>query len=234
MTSGQGNPDWQRRYNFSAAPLLQLTYPDNINSVSALIDSNGFEYLLVTTDSGTSATFDHVKIDWFQDKNASVQQGFTDYTISGGIFLVQKIPVTTRFFKIEVGPVGGVSGGHIVVTVYGTNADQENILTQQTAVPMLIENVTIGAGITRTDVVGGILGGRVMASVNDETNNKWVSTMEYYDWTTQTWKLFYVARGADRGQAWTEFINLPYAPCRFSVINIDTAAHAFDYSIVAP
>lgn len=234
MTNGIGNPDWQRRYSFSAVPLLELTYPDSLNSISNLIDSNGFQYLLVTTNSSGSNTLDHVKIDWFQDANASIAQGHTDYTIAGQTFIVQKVPVVTRYFKLEIGPVGGASGGSIVATVYATNTDQENLLTQNTAQPLFWNSVTIGAGLIQTNIISGMFGGRVSVSINDNSNNKWVAWLEYYDWTTQTWNIFYLVRGADRGQSWTEFVNLPYTPCRINVFNGDTVGQLFTYSVIAP
>lgn len=234
MTTGIGNPDWQRRYTFSAAPILKLTYPDNINSASGLTDSSGFEYLLVTTNTVGSNTFDHVKIDWFQDVSGLIQLGVTDYTVSGQGFFVQKIPVMTRYFKLEIGPVGGVAGGSIIATIYGTNADQENLLTQNTSIPMLYINQTIGAGTILTQAVLGIDGGRAMVNVWDMVNNKWFLTIDYYDFTTQTYRPFYAVNGPDVGVAFRGDVILPYAPTRVNLNNLDVAANGFMLSIVAP
>lgn len=234
MTGGIGNPDWQRRYATSAAPLLGLNYPDNINSISAISDSNGFEYLILTINMGASTVYAHVKVDWYQDASGAVFMGTTDFTVPPGSFVAQKVPTMTRFYKVEIGNVGGATGHTINLAVYGTNADQENLLTQNTAVPQFQFNGNIGAGIVQTNLISGIFGGRVCVAINDETNNKWVAFMEYYDWTTQAWTLFWVARGADVGQSATIYPNLPYAPIRFNMDNIDVAIHAFDYSVIAP
>lgn len=216
------------------APLLNLTYNDAISSVSAITDSNGFQYLAVTTDSGASNAFMHVKVDWFQDQNATLPMGFTDYVLPPLDFIVQKIPVMTRFFKLEMGPVGGVTGHTIKAIIYGTNADQENILTQQTATPMLQKNVAIAAGATQTDLIAGMLGASVHVSINDQMNNKWIAFMQYWDMNAQNWLIFWAARGADRGQSWSQYVNLPYAPCRMNVNNTDAVAQAFDYSVIGP
>lgn len=229
-----GNPDWQRRYTTSMAPLLNLTYNDAIDSLSAITDSNGFEYINVTTDSGVSNAFMHVKLDWFQDQNATQPMGFTDYVIPPLDFIVQKIPIMTRYFKLEMGPVGGVTGHTVHAIVYGTNADQENIVTQQTATPMLQRNQTIPAGGTQTDQIAGMLGGPVKISINDEFNKNWIAFTQYWDFNVQNWLLFWAARGVDRGQSWSEYVNLPYAPCRLSVNNTDAAISTFDYSVVGP
>lgn len=234
MTNGIGNPDWQRRYSFSAVPLLELTYSDSINSASGLIDSNGFQYLLITTNSNGSNTFDHVKVDWFQDANASIQQGDTDYTIAGQSFIVQKIPVVTRYFKLEVGPVGGTSGGSIVATVYGTNADQNDLLTQNTAIPFLEFSNTVGAGATTTVTGTGIFGGMATAHFSDDTNALFNVSLDYYNWTTQLWRHFYVAFGANKGQGWSDNVLLPYAPVRANLTNTDTAAHNLRVVLMTP
>lgn len=229
-----GNPDWQRRYTFSAVPLLVLTYPDNINSISGLIDSNGFEYLLLTTNSGGSNTFDRVKVDWYEDSSGSVALGTTDYTIPGQSFIVQKIPVMTRYFKVEIGNVGGTTGGSIILTIYGTNADQENLLTQQTAIPMGFGNPSLGASATQTTVLSGIFGGRVFISVDQNTNNKWTAWLEFYNWQTQAWVQFWTIHGPDHGQSYSSDAMLLYAPCRINVRNDDTVAHVITWSVVEP
>jgi hypothetical protein len=234
MANQLGNPDWQRRYTTSMAPLASLTYNDNINSASGIIDSNGFEYLLITTNGGSSLVFAHVKIDWFQDAAASLQMGDTDYTIPPQVFIVQKIPVATRYFKVEIGPVGGTTGNTIQMVCYGSNADQENLLTQNTAVPMGHGNPSLGASVVQTTVLGGIFGGRVFVSVDQNANNKWTSWLEYYDWTTQTWVQFWTIHGPDHGQSYSNDALLPYAPCRINVRNDDTVAHVITWSVVAP
>ena len=234
MTNGIGNPDWQRRYNFSAVPLLELSYSDSFNGVSPLIDSNGFQYLLVTTSATGSNTFDHVKVDWFQDANASIQQGFTDYTISGQSFIVQKIPVVTRYFKLEIGPVGGTPGGNIVATIYGTNADQSDLLTQNTAVPFLEFSNTVGAGTTQTVTTTGMYGGLATVHFSDDTNAIFNVSLDYYNWTNQLWRHFYIGFGANRGQAWSDNIMLPLAPVRANLTNTDTAAHNLRVVIMTP
>lgn len=225
MTSGIGNPDWQRRYTTSAVPLYTASYNDGIDSVSGILDSNGYQYLLITTNGAGSTVYARVKVDWFQDQNATLQMGSTTYTIPPGVFIVQKIPVATRFFKLEIGNVGGATGHTIQATIYGTNADQENILTQNTDTPFATQNNSVAAGATLTVIASGIFGGEVMMNIDDNVNNLWTAWVEYYNWSTQAWTQFWSAHGKDKGQGWTERIYLPYAPIRMNVRNDDTVAH---------
>jgi len=234
MGNQQGNPDWQRRYTVSAAPLLGLTYPDNINSISAISDSQGFEYLILTTNMGTSQVYAHVKVDFYQDSAGTIYMGTTDYTIPPQSFVAQKVPIVARFYKIEIGPVGGTTGQNISLAVYGTNADQENMLTQNTAIPQGHGNPSLGASATQTTILGGSFGGRVFISVDQNANNKWTSWLEYYDWTTQLWVQFWTIHGPDHGQSYNSDALLPYAPVRINVRNDDTVAHAITWSVVCP
>lgn len=234
MTSGIGNPDWQRRYTVSAVPLLSLTYSDTTNANSPLVDSNGFQSLLVTTDAGLSSVYSRMQVLWYQDANATQFLGVTDWVNGPGAFITLKVPLATRYFKLAIGPVGGVTGGTIKAVVYGTNSDQENLLTQNTAIPLLWANPTIAAGATDTQTLGGMFGGTAMVMVDDGGNNLWTATLQYYDWSTQSFKSFWRARGAATGQTITQMVNLPYAPVRLQVTNNDTAAHTFIESLVAP
>lgn len=234
MGAQLGNPDWQRRYTTSMAPIATVTYNDNINSVSGLIDSNGFQYLLITTNAPNSLVFAHVKIDWFQDANATLQMGFTDYTLAPQAFIVQKIPVATRYFKIEIGPVGGTTGNTIQMVCYGTNADQENLLTQNTAIPIIGFSNSVASGATQTINTTGIFGGMASCHFSDDTNNLFNVSIDYYDWTTQLWRHFYLGFGASKGQAWTDNIVLPYAPIRANLTNTDTVARNLRCIVMAP
>lgn len=234
MTSGVGNPDWQRRYTTSAASLVNLTYADDVNRIGGPFDTNGFQYLLVTTNSGTSNVYARVKVDWYQDAATTLSLGTTAFVISPRSFNVVKVPVITRYYKVEIGPVGGTSGGSIVLVIYGTNADQENLLTQNTDVPEASIVQSVGAGLTVTTVVGGIFGGEVMLSFSDDTNKLWTQWLEYYDWTSQAWIKFWLAHGADKGQSYAEKIYIPYAPVRMNCRNDDTVSHFLTQAMVCP
>lgn len=233
MATGIGSPDWQRRYVTSAVPLLTLIYPDNVNSVSPIQDSNGYQYLMMSTNSATSTVYAHVKVDWYQDAAATVPMGNTDWTIPPQSFIVIKVPVVTRYYKVEIGNVGGATGSNISLAVYGTDADQENLLTQNTAIPLYRFSGSIAAGATMTTIVAGVFGGEVMVTNDDSVNNKWTEWMEYYDWTTQLWTQFWSVHGTDKGQAWNDRVFLPYAPTRINVRNDDTVAHSFVQCVVA-
>jgi hypothetical protein len=235
VTGGIGNPDWQKRYVFSAVPILTEAYPDNTNSVSPIIDSNGYQYLIVTTNAPGSNVFAHVKVDWFQDQLATLQMGDTDWTIPPGTFIVVKVPIVTRFFKLEIGNVGGATGSTIQAVVYGTNADQDNLLTQNTAIPLGGQTIAAATpGTTNSVIIAGMFGGEVMLTMDDNVNNKWTEWLEYYDWNTQTWIQFWTAHGLDKGQAYTERVFLPYAPIRMNCRNDDTVNHILKQFMVAP
>lgn len=234
MTSGVGNPDWQRRYNFSAAPLLGLIYSDSINSTSGVRDTNGFPNLVVTTQASGSLVYAHVIVTWYQDSAGATPIGTVDWTTPPGAQISIKVPVAARYYSLQIGPVGGTTGHTIVGTIYGTTSDEQNILTQQTATPMGFGNPTLGASAVSTTILGGIFGGRVFVSIDDNGNNKWTSWIEYYNWSTQTWVQFWTVHGPDHGQSFNSDAILPYAPIRMNVRNDDTVSHALTWSIVAP
>lgn len=234
MTNGIGNPDWQRRYVTSAVPIFDLVYPDNVNGVSGVQDSNGYQYLVVSTSGFNSLVYAHVKVDWFQDQAATLAMGVTDWTIPPQSFIVTKVPVITRFYKVEIGPVGGTTGNNVTCVTYGTNLDQENLLTQNTAIPLGWGTPNVAAGATSTTILGGGFGGRVSVFVGQQTNNKWTAWLEYYDWTTQAWNKFWIMHGTDRGMSFRDDANLPYAPIRMNVRNDDTVAQGITWSVIAP
>lgn len=215
-------------------PILGLQYSDSSNGISPVSDSNGYQYLLVTVNTGPSTAYMHASINWYQDSAGAVFMGSTDWVVPPASFIAQKIPVATRYYTMEMGPVGGGNGSSIGMTIYGTNADQENLLTQQTAQPMLFVGPTIAAGATDTETVSGIFGGSVQLSINDTANKLWSAKLQFYNWADQAFHSIWGGYGADLGQAWSGMVNLPYAPIRLLTTNTDTAAHQFFLAVVAP
>lgn len=234
MTSGVGNPDWQRRYTTSAAPIATGTFLDDVNRILGPLDTNGYQYLLVTTNDGAATTYKRIKIDWYQDQALTQFMGTTAYVVAPSQFIVQKIPVITRWYQVEIGPVGGVTGHNTSLVIYGTNADQENMLTQDTDVPAGFGNPNLGTGVISTTILSGTFGGRVFVSVDQNANNKWTAWMEFYNWNTQAWVQFWTIHGPDHGQSYSSDAVLPYAPVRINVRNDDTVAHAITWSVVEP
>lgn len=234
MTSGVGNPDWQRRYAVSAAAIATGVFLDDVNRIFGVLDTNGFQYLLLDTNDLGATTYKYIKIDWYQDFAATQYMGTVDYTIFPNSITIMKIPVLSRYYKVEIGPVGGVTGHNTTLVVYGTNADQENFWNQNTATPLGKSSVSLGASVIQTTILGNIYGGRVMVSVDQNVNNKWTSWLEYYDWTSQTWVQFWTIHGPDHGQSYSSDAVLPYAPVRINVRNDDTVAHTITWSVVAP
>jgi hypothetical protein len=188
----------------------------------------------VTTNDPGATTYKRVFINWYQEKSLSTQMGTTDWTTQPGEFIVQKIPVVTRWYTFNTSPVGGATGHSTQITIYGTNADQENLLTQNTSQPQGHFSNVIGAGGNAMNIFGGTYGGEVMINVDDDTNNKWVAILKYYDWNTQAWTGFWFAHGLDKGQGWTERVFVPYAPIQITLINNDTVAHTLQATMVAP
>jgi len=139
----------------------------------------------------------------------------------------------TRYFKVQATFISGVAGGTEKVTIYGTTSDTQNLLTQNTDQPLLYNNQTIATTVTVTLPLGGMYGGGVVVSMDDNVNNKWTVTADYFDLSTVTWRQFYTAHGPDKGQSWTERISLPYAPVRFNQRNDDTVSHTFILSVIA-
>lgn len=235
MTGGIGNPDWQRRYTTSAVPIYTATLPDNAHFGSPVNDSNGYQYLLTAINIGLSTVYAHVEIDWFQDAGATVLIGITDWVMTPLSFSAMKVPVISRFYTFNVTPVGGAAGHNWAIAIYGTNADQRDLLTQNTAIPMAAQTIAAAApGVTNTVNSASTLGGEAMITMDDNVNNKWTEWVEYYDWPSQKWIQFWTAHGLDRGQAWTERILLPHAPVRINCRNDDTVNHILKQFLVMP
>lgn len=234
MTSGIGNPDWQRRYVSSAVPLLGLNYLDSGSSVSAVSDANGYQYLLVSTNSGSSQSYMHVLVNWYQDSGGTAYMGSTDWVIPPASFHVVKAPVITRYYTIELDNVGGTTGQTINVAVYGTNLDQENLLTQNTSIPLGNSRQSVNAGSTMTTALTSMFGGQVFVSLDQSSNNKWNMWLEYYDYTSKAWTQFEAWHGSDKGQSYSAIIVLPYAPVRMNVKNDDTVAQFITWAVIAP
>lgn len=189
---------------------------------------------MVSTNSGSSPRYTEVLIEWYVDSAGSTFIGFTNWTIPPGIFYMNKVPCVSRYYRVRVIPVGLTGTGSILFLVYGTNGDQENQLTQNTAQPLKYANVSLGANVINTSGVFGPFGGVVQATVDDNVNNKWTFWMEYYDEQSQAWTQFITWHGTDKGQSFADTVYLPYAPVRFNIRNDDTVTHTFIVSVIAP
>lgn len=234
MTNGIGNPDWQRRYTVSAVPIFSSFFSDMGTHVSGVNDSNGYQYLLVSTNADTSTAYTHVIINWYQDAAGTQNMGGTDWVTPPGVFIAQKVPVATRYYTVELSNISGGSNTFIAAVIYGTNADQENLLTQNTAQPLFFSGVAIAAGVTTTFPISGIFGGQVMLMIDDTANNKWSAKLQFYDWGSAAYHSIWAGYGSDLGQAMSMMVNMPYAPMQLLVTNLDTVANTFFMSVVAP
>jgi hypothetical protein len=234
VTNGIGNPDWQRRYVISATPLYAATFTDANTEISPTQDTNGFQYLMVSSNNGANTAYTHMQLNWYRDAAQTQFMIGTDWTIPPASSIVQRAPVMSRYYTLSTQSVGGATGGNINLVVYGTNADQENLLTQNTALPLGGDRTSIIAGATHTVIIGGIFGGRVSVNMDDDGNNKWTLYMEYYNWNIQGWVQFMTWHGTDKGQSFTGDVMLPYAPIRMNVRNDDTVAHFLTWSVIAP
>lgn len=224
MTNGIGNPDWQRRYVFSAAPIQNLSINTAVQTFQVVTDANGYQYLLLSAATFSSTATTRVQVRWSVDSAGSTILGVTDFVILPNAFQVLKVPVMTRYYQIETTLVSASGSGTMSLIIYGTNADQDDLLTQSTAIPMAAINASLGANVSQQVVMGGMYGGRVFATFNHAGNNKWTGWFEYYDWSAQAWIIFYNVRGLDKGQSWSEQVWLPYAPVRCNMRNDDTVA----------
>jgi hypothetical protein len=234
MTNGIGNPDWQRRYTTSAAPILTAVYPDNTNSISPLSDSNGYEYLTLIVNMGTSTVFARAVVIWYQDDAGTIQMATTTFVVGPQSSNAIKIPVISRFYTVSIGNVGGATGQNILLAVYGTNADNDNLLTQNTDQPQARASATIAAGGTLSTPVIGTFGGEVMMTMEMSGTAMWTAFVEYYDWSTKTYITFWTVRGLDKGMAYAERIFLPYAPVRMNIRNDDSTSHVLVQAMVCP
>lgn len=232
MTTGIGNPDWQRRYTFSAVPIYSSPFGVNGGFQGPTVDSNGYEYLIITAQMGVTTSFSHIFVVWYQDSAGTINIGGTDFMPVPSSSYSIKIPTAARYFRIQTQNAGGGTTGNMLILVYGTNADQVDTLTGATSVPIIYNNQTIGAGAIVTVAALATYGGEVMVSVDDNVNNKWTVWAEYYDWATAAWKQFWTAHGPDKGQSWNERIMIPYAPVRLNQRNDDTVSHSFYMAMV--
>lgn len=234
MTGGIGNPDWQRRYVFSAQPLLTTSFTAGITSSIGILDSNGFQYLLFNYNSGGTTAFQLFQILWYKDAAGTVQVSNTEFFPVPNSSGVQRVPVMSRYYKVFCTFISGAVGGNISLLVYGTNADLDNTLTQNTSEPLNNGGVTLGAGLSQTNPFSGMYGGRVVCMIDQGVTNKWSVEVDYFDPNTKAWTEFFQIYGADHGLSFNGDMILPYAPVRLIVFNNDTVARAISWAVVAP
>lgn len=233
MVNGVGNPDWQRRYVFSAAPLRTDTFSAAVQVVSPLLDNNGFQYLLHTVNSTGSTAFSSMQFSWYTDAAGTNLLTGTVVTVGPGFAQTFKIPCMTRYYKVNTTPVSASPTGTLITTTYGTNADQVAMLSEVIQNPMVSMSASLGASVSQNALMPSSLGGRVFVTVNHGGNNKWTAWLEYWDSSAQAYKIFYNMRGGDKGQSWGEHIWLPFAPIRVNMRNDDTVAQVTEFYMIS-
>jgi hypothetical protein len=232
MTTGIGNPDWQRRYAFSATPLFSSFFAVSGPIVSPVLDANGFPYIILTSKAGGTTAFIHFFINWYQDAAGTILLGGTDFVTVPGASETIKCPAMARYFTILTQNVGGGTTGTTLILVYGTVADQYDMMTGTTSVPLAAVNASLGAGVSQQVAFPHVLQGRVYATFNHGTNNNWLAFFDYYDFSATAWVTFYNVRGLDKGESWSEQLWLPSAPCRATVRNTDAAAQVTQMYVI--
>lgn len=234
MTNGIGNPDWQRRYDFSAAPLYQATFNTRISSVGPRVDANGYTNLILSVQAAGSTANNWVEIFFYPDGGTSTQVATIAVNLVPNSQSSFKMPVEARFFQVQNNYITGPAGGSAIITVYGTNDPNQNLLTQNTDQRQIGGNSGIAAGVTYTLTSNGTYGGPATIMFADDGNNKWFGTAEYYDRVAVAWVRFLFVFGADHGQSWIQDVNIPYAPVRLNITNQDTVTHGMYLSMVCP
>lgn len=232
MTSGIGNPDWQRRYSFSAVPLYSASFAAAGTVTSPVVDANGYQYIMLTAQMSGTTSFTHIFVVWYQDSAGTIQIGGTDFMSVPGSSLTIKVPAAARYFRIQTVNVGGGNTGNFLILTYGSNADQDDTLTGQTSVPILYINASLGSGVIQQTTAAATFGGLATISVDQNFNTSWTAWAEYYDWSAAAWKQYVTWHGASKGQSFVDQVRLPYCPVRLNVRNDDTVARTMIASVV--
>jgi hypothetical protein len=232
MASNQGSPDWQRRYTFSASPLITYTVNTGISSFTGTTDANGYPYLIINADNTASSAYNAIEIFWWQDANKVTLIDATEYLPVPGVNAAVKIPVLTRYFSFQFNYKSGPGGGTEKITVYGTTADTPDILTGVIGEPSVMINQVVGAG-TNVTVTSPDIGGRVgHVSVVQGINTSWFCGLDYYSTANNAWQTFWVMYGAQQGLGGHAEVATPFAPLRLVVTNIDSVNRTFYSSLV--
>jgi hypothetical protein len=232
VTSGIGNPDWQRRYTFSAVPLFSALFGLSGPVVSSPIDANGYPYIILTSRAAGTTAFIHVTVFWYQDSAGTILVSGTDFVTVPGADETIKMPAAARYFAIHTENVGGGTTGNTLILAYGTTADHHDMMTGITSQLIAAVNASIGAGVTSTVAFPNMLPGRVMVQFNHATNNLWQGWLEYYDRVAAAWTIFWNVHGTDVGMAYNTQVWLPFAPVRINVKNTDTVTQITQASVV--
>lgn len=225
MTTGIGNPDWQRRYGFGAVPLATYVFTDGNTTATANIDTNGFTRLLLSVDTVSATAQNRLWVQWYvtQASNSNLQtQQFSPVPNAQSCF---NVPVLTRYCNFTWQFISGAAANFDGLDVYGSLTDNVDTFTRQPDLPLITFSNTVGAGVTTTTTATNSYGGPASVHMSSDANNKWNGSLDYYDIVQKAWKHFHIAYGADRGQAWTQDVRLPYAPIRANITNTDTVAN---------
>jgi len=233
MTSGVGNPDWQRRYNISAVALYTGSFSDAGTTATGTLDTNGYTYLLVSTNSNLSAATNLITITWYQDAARTIFLGTTDYVPVPSTFTCQRVPVLTRYCTLTTTYISGTTGQQIVWNIYGSTSTDDNLLSTETSRPLVYFNGNVNSGAVQTSPLTGMYGGKVTLSMGSLTNNKWDANLQYYDRNALTWNSFLLIFGSDKGIFWSQEVRLPYSPVRVNMANDDTVTRQLIFSVIA-
>lgn len=233
MTSGIGNPDWQRRYNFSAQPLARFTFTDGVSFQTSVVDTNGFPNLLAGIDGPSTSAMNQFVIQWWQDAAMTIFIGNSAVVPTPNSSMVQRFPTMSRYCNFLWNYKSGAGASSWKVSIFGTTEGNDNTMTQNTDVASIIVSATVGAGATVTTMASGTFGGPALFQCSHANNNAWDSWLEYYDVNLLAWTQFWIVKGADKNAlAWTERIYLPFAPVRMNVRNRDTVAQVMNATLV--
>ena len=144
-----------------------------------------------------------------------------------------QIPAPGQYVKLQINNLEATDVNAFTLRARSTNQRHPNPWGAYSNIIPFLHNVSIGAGVVRTDNLVHLLTGPVILCATGEGSGTWHIYLDYWNFGSKTWVTFWRYDTGGNTNGIDLPINLPPAPVRVNMSNDGTSSHQFLYSITA-
>ena len=226
-----GFPDFGRQTRQSGVQQVGFSQVVNAQVTTGIQFIADYGLLDLTVDCTNLADYYQVNAIFYADSLGN-QQVYTYQLVTvPGVVNGLQLPAPGQYVQIKVTPKAGTDASAMTLLALSTNQRHPNPWTAYSDGVGALHNVSINAGVVRTDNVPRLITGPVVINATGEGSGTWHLFLDNYLFSSGAWQTFWRYDTGGNTNAICLPVNIPAVPIRLNMSNDGSAAHQFLYSI---
>lgn len=227
-----GFQDWQRATRVSGKQLYFINQVVSSSFFTYPFYCGNYGYLILGLAGTNLVNHYRITVDWYLESALTHYVGTSEFVSTPGNGNAIKFVCVTEYAVVGIYNIEATADAVVPLSVYGSNADHNNLTTDERSVPFLDIHENIAAGASVTVTCKSTYSGPAMLAVRRGSDSNWTVLITYWDYSSASWVhlLEYVPSSAET--TIIKPIRLPPAPTRLQMSNTGTTTVFCDATIV--